>query len=135
MRIVESNVAIEKKKIYKKVLLSLGIVFLLFAGLLAYGVYWAFYDMKRLPTGEYLTESTSPDGKYTIKAYLTNGGATVSYGIRGELVLHEKKDKTKNIYWNYREETADIQWIDKDTAVINGHTLHVPQEKFDYRHP
>ena len=89
--------------------------------------------MNTLPTGEYLTEETSPDGTYTLKAYLTNGGATTSYSIRGELVFNNRNDKTKNIYWNNREETANIEWTDNDTVVINGHTLNVPKEKFDFR--
>jgi len=85
------------------------------------------------PNGEYLTEETSPNGKYTIKAYINNGGATVSFAIRGELVFNEKSNKTKNIYWNYREETANITWTDNDTVVINGHSLDVPKGKFDFR--
>ena len=89
--------------------------------------------MNRLPTGEYLTEETSPDGKYTVKAYVTNGGATTSYSVRGELILNDKGDKIKNIYWNYREETATIIWTDNNTVVINGHLLDVPNEKFDFR--
>ncbi|MDP7978043.1 DUF5412 domain-containing protein [Bacillus sp. WLY-B-L8] len=106
---------------------------LFFVGLIGYGVYWAFFDMNRLPTGDYLTEETSPDGNYTIKAYLTNGGATTSFAIRGELVFNNRKNKEKNIYWNYREETANIEWIDNDTVVINGKTLNVPNDKFDFR--
>lgn len=68
--------------------------------------------MYRLPTGEYLSEETSPDGTYTLKAYVTNGGATTSYSVRGELIFHDQKDKVKNVYWNYREDTADISWQD-----------------------
>ena len=119
----------KRKKIVK---ISL-IISILFLGLIGYGIYWAFFDMNRLPTGEYLTEETSPDGTYTLKAYLTNGGATTSYSIRGELVFNNRNGKTKNIYWNYREETANIEWTDNDTVVINGHTLNVPKEKFDFR--
>lgn len=89
--------------------------------------------MNRLPTGDYLTEETSPDGNYTIKAYLTNGGATTSFAIRGELVFNNRKNKEKNIYWNYREETANIEWINNDTVIINGKTLNVPNDKFDFR--
>ncbi|MFJ5624845.1 DUF5412 domain-containing protein [Peribacillus loiseleuriae] len=109
------------------------IVSLLFVALVEYGVYWAFFDMNRLPTGEYLTEEKSPDGKYTLKAYVTNGGATSSYSVRGELVFNRKGSKTKNIYWNYREDTANIIWTDNNTVVINGHTLDVPNDKFDFR--
>ncbi|WP_269083153.1 DUF5412 domain-containing protein [Ornithinibacillus californiensis] len=106
---------------------------LMFVVLIGYGVYWAFFDMSRLPTGEYLTEEISPDGTYTLKAYITNGGATTSYAIRGELVFNDRNNKTKNIYWNYREETANILWKDNDTVEINGYTLNVPDDKFDFR--
>lgn len=113
-----------------KIVLIVGFSFI---GILAYGVYWAFFDMNRLPTGEYVTEQTSPDGTYTLKAYIINGGATTSYSIRGELVFNNRNEKTKNVYWNYREETATIQWIDDDTVKINGHELNVPNERFDFR--
>jgi len=119
-----------KRKLYKKVVIIIG---LLVISLVGYGVYWAFFDMNRLPTGEYLTEKTSPEGTYTLKTYLVDGGATTSYSIRGELVFNNKDKKTKNIYWNYREETADIEWINNDTVIINGHSLDVPKDKFDFR--
>ena len=122
----------KEKKRNKVIKISL-VVLMLFIGIIGYGVYWAFFDMNRLPTGDYLTEETSPDGTYTLKAYLANGGATTSYSIRGELVFNNRNGKTKNIYWNYREETANIEWKDNDTVVINGHTLNVPKEKFDFR--
>jgi hypothetical protein len=109
------------------------IIGLLFIALVGYGVYWAFFDLNRLPTGEYLTEETSPDGTYTLKAYVTNGGATTSYSVRGELVFNKRNNKAKNIYWNYREDTANITWTDNDTVVINGHSLNVPNDKFDFR--
>lgn len=112
----------------KKVFIT-AFCFLIVAG---YGVYWAFFDMDRLPTGEYLTEQTSPDGTYTLKAYLTNGGATTAYAIRGELV-DNNSHKSKNIYWNYREEEAEIEWLDEDTVVMNGRTLEVPDEQYDFR--
>ncbi|SFC59814.1 hypothetical protein SAMN04488168_106158 [Bacillus sp. 491mf] len=124
---------LNKKEKWEKALQIFLFGSLLFVGLIGYGVYWAFFDMNRLPTGDYLTEKTSPDGNYTLKTYLTNGGATTSFAIRGELVFNNRKNKAKNIYWNYREETADIEWIDNDTVIINGKTLHVPNEKFDFR--
>lgn len=85
----------------KKIIRSVMIVGLLLVVFFSYGIYWAFFDVNRLPTGEYLTEET-----YTLKAYLSNGGATTSYSIRGELVFNNLKGKTKNIYWNNREESA-----------------------------
>lgn len=116
-------------KLLKIVLLS----GLIFSGLAGYGIYWFFFDMGRLPAGEFLKEETSPHGTYTLKAFIVDGGATTSYAIRGELVFNKSNKKSKNIYWNYREENAEINWIDDDTVVINGRTLYVPQDKFDFR--
>ncbi|MBZ9533312.1 DUF5412 domain-containing protein [Cytobacillus oceanisediminis] len=128
---MNTNLSNTNKKTNKG--LTVIVISLILLGLIGYAVYWAFYDMNRLPKGEYLTEETSPDGTYTLKAYLVNGGATTSYAIRGELVLNNKDNKTKNVYWNNNEETATIEWTDKNTVVVNGHTLHAPKERFDYR--
>lgn len=121
------------KKKASPFLKGLLIAFAIIFTVVGYGIYWAFFDMGRLPEGEFLAEETSPDGKYTLKAYVANGGATTSYAIRGELIFNEKNDKSKNIYWNYRQEAADIVWKDNDTVVINSHALDVPNDTFDFR--
>lgn len=120
------------KKKGNKILKIFLVVGLLLIGIIGYGVYWAFFDMNRLPTGEYITEETSPNGTYTLKAYVSSPSLSADT-VRGELILNERNGKTKNIYWNYRESTAKIEWIDDDTVVINGHRLNVPKEKFDFR--
>lgn len=117
-------------KMVKRFLL---IISLLLFALVSYGIYWIFFDMGRLPAGEFLSEETSPNGEYTLRAYVTDGGATGSYAVRGELVFHEKRNKTKNIYWNYREEAAEITWKDRHTVVINGHELDVRRDTYDFR--
>ncbi|MEH7347551.1 DUF5412 domain-containing protein [Gottfriedia acidiceleris] len=130
-KIIENKNKWQKKR--RKTLKIMLLSTLLFVGLLGYGIYWTFFDMNRLPKGDYLTEETSPNGDYTLKTYVSSGGATTSYTVRGELVFNKQNKKTKNIYWNYRENTADIEWIDNDTVVINDHTLNVPHDKFDFR--
>lgn len=45
-----------------------------------------------------MTEAESPNGDYTAKIYLADGGATVTFAVRGEIIYHKKKDKKKNIY-------------------------------------
>ena len=121
-----------KKQIRNNIFILLSAVVLCFMMLIGYGIYWAFFDMKRLPQGEFLTEEESPNGQYTIKLYLTNGGATTPYAIRGELVFHERAGKTKNIYWNLGE-TAEVQWLDDQTVEINGISLNVLKDRFDFR--
>ncbi|MBM7553896.1 hypothetical protein JOC33_002809 [Thalassobacillus pellis] len=62
----------EKKKIYKKVLMGIILAGLVVIGVGCYGIYWAFYDMDRLPKGELLTEDISPGGNYSLRAYVGN---------------------------------------------------------------
>lgn len=129
--------------IFSSIFLAL---FLFFGSL----IYWLFFSMNRLPVGEYLSESDSPilemehlpegeplsesnsqNSKYTIKFYLCNGGATVDYAIRGELI--QKNKAPKNIYWEYKVRNVDVNWIDEDTVTINGRTLNLPNDIYDFR--
>jgi hypothetical protein len=92
-----------------------------------------FFSMSSLPDGEFLTEAKSPTGEYTVKAYVSMSGATVADAVRGEVVYHQKKDKKKNIYWGYRQSTADIVWIDDYTVSIKGIELDVRKDIYDFR--
>jgi hypothetical protein len=112
---------------------TLIIVSLLILGLIGYGVYWAFFDMNRLPKDTLIEAVKSPKGTYTIKAYSSAGGATVDYSVLGELNFNKEKRKPKNIYWNYHESSAVIEWINENTVNINGHKLKVPGEVYDFR--
>lgn len=113
-----------------KFLLGVGLILTLGIG---YGIYWAFFDMDRLPNGDLIAEQTSPNGTYTLRTYLVNGHATTPYTIRGELVSHHDAGKTKNIYWNKEDSVNELTWLDEDTVVINGRSLDVAEERFDYR--
>ena len=113
-----------KKKIATIVVIIIAILF--------YGVYLAFFDMARLK-GEFISEVKSPNGTYTVKSYLSNGGATTGYAILGELNYNKVNKKPKNIYWNYREEKADIEWTDEVTVIINGHKVNILHDTFDFR--
>ena len=92
-----------------------------------------FFSMSKLPEGEFLTEAKSPNGEYTVRAYVSRSGATVADAVRGEVIYHQKKDKKKNIYWGYRESTAEIVWIDEHTVSINGVELDVRKDVYDFR--
>ena len=128
----------------KKCIITISIIIAIVVGGIAYGIYWAFYDIQRINGQEYfydiqringqeyITEATSPDGTYTVTAYLNNGGATTSYAVLGTL-KNNKKNKTKNIYWQYRCEKADMEWLSDDTIKINGIQLQVEDEIYDYR--
>lgn len=128
----DADYEVEKKKTYKKILTVFLVFGLLFTGVLAYGVYWVFFDWSRFKD-ELISQSTSPNRTYTINAYLSNGGATVSYSVLGELVFNKENKRSKKIYWQYREENAQIEWIDDNTVMINNVQLELPNETYDYR--
>ena len=65
------------KKILKKIIVSVLVIICIIVCLF----YWAFYDIQRIDGDELIKEVSSPDNKYTISAYLTNGGATTDYGV------------------------------------------------------
>ena len=109
------------------------IIFLLLLCLIGYGVYWLLFDINRLSPGELSSQATSPNGDYTIKAYVNNGGATTDFAVLGVLYFNKENKKSKNIYWNYHEDSAIIQWENENTVEINGHKLKVPNEIYDFR--
>ncbi|WP_187274572.1 DUF5412 family protein [Paenibacillus sp. N3.4] len=65
---------------------------------------------------------------------LCNGGATVDYAIRCELFYRSIFKKNKNIYWNYHEESAEVNWLDEENIVTNGRKLNILTDSFDFRY-
>lgn len=90
-----------------------------------------FPSMENLPTGDLLNSYPSPNGENLINVYLCDGGATVDFAIRGEVV---RLDGTKkNIYWEYHCDQADVEWLSDDTVVINDQTLNIYTDVYDWR--
>ncbi|RYD02600.1 hypothetical protein N752_25055 [Desulforamulus aquiferis] len=85
------------KRAKKKALIIISLFPLFLIALISYGVYWACFDMNQLPKQELIAEVKSPDGAYTVKAYLSNGGATTSFAVLGEL-NYNKITKNQKIF-------------------------------------
>ena len=111
------------ERIIIKILKVMGIIVLILVLLMAYGIYSLFFDMSALPIGVLISEVESTNDTYSVKAYLVNPHATVAYCIRVELIFNKRNRKPKNIYWQYREEKANIYYIDDQTVSINGKVL------------
>lgn len=75
---------------------------------------------------------SSPDGRYTVTAYLNNGGATTSYAVLGT-VTDNKTGIERNIYWQDDVDVAYIDWVDNTTVIINAVELDVKKDTYDYR--
>jgi Family of unknown function (DUF5412) len=130
---MDDDAAHEIKKVKRKVRIFLSVIGLFILSLIGYGIHWAFFDMERLPKGTVLAEQVSPDGTYTVRAYLSDMGATTSDSVVGELIFNKEHNKAKHIYFQYKQHTAEIHWVDHDTVVINGVELDVPDEVYDWR--
>lgn len=88
--------------------------------------------MNELPKGEFISESQSPNGEYVVRAYICNGGATVDYAVRGELI-NLKTKSAKTIYWDYHIDKSEIKWNGNNKVIINGHEIDIPNGVYDWR--
>jgi Family of unknown function (DUF5412) len=98
-------------------------------------IWWFLFAPSYLqfaPKGEYISQSTSPNGDYIVKIYRSSGGATTPFAIRGEVTYTNKIfNKRKNIYWNYPQKTAKVKWVNDEIVNISGHVLNVKKDTFD----
>ncbi|WP_283591542.1 DUF5412 family protein [Clostridium butanoliproducens] len=101
--------------------------------IIGYIIYHLFFSLNNLPEGVFLNEFKSPKGTYTVRAYICNGGATVDYAIRAELIENNKKNSTKNFYWEYKAYNIEVEWIDETTININNHIIYLPNGSYDWR--
>ena len=85
------------------------------------------------PGKELIGTTESIDGKYTVEAYLINGGATVDWAVRCYLKTKYKFGE-KMIYNDYHVDSAIMIWEDDDTININGHIIDLPNGKYDFRY-
>ena len=99
---------------------------------LCYTIYLTFFDIQHIKGQEYLKESSSPDGRYTVTAYLNNGGATTAYAVLCSVTDNET-GKERNIYWDYRRDDAIIIWKNENTVIINNIELNVTKDTYDFR--
>lgn len=117
------------KKIIKRIIVSFIVIL---ASLFAWGYYYLEYDLNRLPGGELISSSTSPDGNYTVKAYKSSGGATTNWTIKG-VVQDNNNSKKRVIYWD-EAKSAHIMWKDENIVSINNKKIDVIKGSYDYRH-
>ncbi len=96
-------------------------------------IFYFFFCLQCVPTGELIGQFNSQNQEYAINIYRSNGGATVDFAIRGEAQDNKKNKKIKTIYWGYNQYEAEVTWIDDKTVVINGHKLNIFTDTYDWR--
>lgn len=101
--------------------------------IIGYIIYHLFFSLNNLPEGVFLKEFTSPKRTYTVKAYLCNGGATVDYAVRADLIENSTKNRSKIFYCEYKISDIEVEWIEDKTIKINNHIIYLPNGSFDWR--
>ena len=71
----------------------------------------------------------SPNGKYEIRTYLRNCGATCDFEVSANLC--DNNDKCKKIYYAYHEQDSFVYWIDDENVFINFKTLNIFKDKYN----
>ncbi len=112
----------------KKVLL----VAILTAGALLLTL-WLLLGAVFAPSLEPLAQADSPDGRWRAEAYLVNGGATTAYGVRVYARERTGLQRIRRIYWQYPETDVRLVWLNSGTIEVNGVTLDVRHDAYDYR--
>ena len=98
--------------------------------IIAAGYWYFFVDMSHLPQGDLVNSCPSPRGDKTVNLYLCGGSATTADSIRGEVVIDGVK---RNIYWQYKEDRHECYWESNDVVNINGTTIDVQNDTYDWR--
>lgn len=81
--------------------------------------------------GDLISKSISPNGTHTVEAYRHDGGATTAFSVDVFLSGNYNKEL---IYSCYREDRADITWINDNVVEINGVRLDLSKnETYNWR--
>ncbi|WP_106059550.1 DUF5412 family protein [Clostridium vincentii] len=133
---LEDDIVAEKKIKSIKKRTFLVIIIAMLSGIFLCGYIGKKYIIEPLDelfksSEEFIAESSSSDGKYDIQAYLVNGGATTDWAVVCYLNIGGSKKK-ETIYNDYHINKAEISWADKDTVIINGHEIDLPDGKYDW---
>lgn len=95
---------------------------------------YVFFSYRIPNGGELIDQVTSPNGEYTVEAYLMHNSLSAD-AIRCDVVMNESESNYKRtIYWNYPCDYADIIWGYDDSVIINGMEINVKNGRYDFRH-
>ena len=116
----------------KKIILLFSAIIILSIGIVSYV---CFFSIQNIKGEEHIATYTSPNGTYELEIFRNNGGATTSYAILGVLHKQSNSKYSRNIYWENRQEDAEVEWIDDNTVMINNKRIeNVEKDKYDFRY-
>ena len=110
-----------KSKTKNKIAISAVSIAIVAAALIC--IYHFFFSTAAIKGEKLMDEYPSPNSAYTVDAVLG--------------VLRKKSDSSyaRNIYWENNTDSAEAQWLDDDTVIINGRKIpNVLKDKYDFRY-
>ena len=117
-----------------KIIRFITIILITLAILMGLLIYRFFFSMNSLPKGDLIDSIDSPNGNNTVNVYLVRGSATVAEAIRCEIIFKDRLiNKSRNIYWQYRQSEVEITWLNDTTIKINEIYLDINKDIYDYR--
>lgn len=122
-----------KSKTKKKFAISAALIVIVAVVLIC--IYHFFFSTAAIKGETLMGEYPSPNSTYTVEIYQNDGGATNGYATLG--VLRKKSDSSyaRNIYWENNTYSAEVEWLDDDTVIINGRKIpNVLKDKYDFRY-
>lgn len=122
-----------KSNAKKKIAISAALIVIVVVALVC--IYHFFFSTAAIKGEKFMGEYPSPNSTYTVEIYQNDGGATNGYATLG--VLRKKSDSSyaRNIYWENNTDSAEIEWLDDNTVIINGRKIqNVLKDKYDFRY-
>ncbi len=121
-----------KSKSKKKIAISAVFIAIVAAVLIC--VYHFFFSTAAIKGEKLVGEYSSPNSTYTVEIYQNDGGATTDYAVLGVLCKKSDPSYSRNIYWENHTDSAEVEWLDDDTVIINGRKIpNVLKDKYDFR--
>ena len=102
------------------------------AGIIGFVYDSFFFNMKQLPEGNFVCNSTSADGRYTVALYKISN--SLGEAVRGELT-DNKTGTAKNVYWETDTSGDSLAWLNCELININGHVVDITSDIYDSRRP
>lgn len=120
------------KKSSKKLIAIILVIVVVIIGFVSYS---CFFSTNAIKGQEKIASYTSPEGTYQLVMFKNNGGATTAYAVLGVLYKTDDSSYCRNIYWENRQDEADVKWLDDDTVIINERKIdNVLKDKYDFRY-
>lgn len=83
-----------------------------------------------LPKEQLMLTNYSPNNNYRLDVFLNNGGATVAWSIT-VVLNNENSGSSRNLFFQYLTDEADIIWLSDDVVLINGIRLDVTKDSYN----